>query len=191
MCLGITVNKKIIGNIIILLANECKPLHHTNLLKLLYLIDEKSTIDHGAPITWLEFKAWKLGPVSPDVYYSKNKGYNKFYEYVDFKKENNNSYLVSPKKDFDGSLFCDSDLEIIRFVISNYGNLNSGKLIDITHQEGNLWDKTIKRNSISFSKENNTSDFSLNFLDLIEDDPFKKTIYYSTLENIEFASTLE
>ncbi len=190
MCLGITVNKDLIGNIMILLAKECKPLHHTKLLKLLYLIDEKSTRDNGAPITWLEFKAWKLGPVAPDVYYSKNNGSNKFCDFVDFVKKGNSSCLVHPKREFDSSLFSSSDIEIVNFIIANYGHLSAEKLIEITHRKGELWDRIVKKNSIMFSKENTTSDFSINFLDLIKEDLFKKTIYYSTLENIEFASTL-
>jgi hypothetical protein len=31
----------------------------------------------------------------------------------------------------------------------------------------------------------------LNFADLVENDGFKKTIYYAALENVEFQSTLK
>ena len=64
MCLGIQVNKDKIGNLIVLLAGRLKPLYHTKLIKLLYLIDEEAVKDGGIPITWLDYKAWQYGPVS-------------------------------------------------------------------------------------------------------------------------------
>lgn len=71
MNLGIQSNKDLVGNLIILLANRCKPLYHTKLMKLLFFIDKEATEVKGTPITWLDYKAWKLGPVSPELFYSK------------------------------------------------------------------------------------------------------------------------
>lgn len=189
MCVGLYVNKRLIGNLMVYLANKTKVIYHTKLLKLIYLIDERSTIETGAPITWLEYKVWNLGPVSEDIYFSKNKGYNKFSEYVQF-CEKNNGYIVKPIADFDISVFSEQDLNVINYILDKYGKMDSDKLVKITHKKGSLWSKEKEKNNIKFSKENRTSDYVINFVDLIDNDPFKKTIYYSTLENIELAATL-
>ena len=190
MNLGIQTNKELIGNLIILLSERCKPLYHTKMMKLLFLIDQESTLVRGIPITWLEYKAWNNGPVSPDIFYSKNEGHNKFSDYVYFDKNKSNSVLVKPMKKFDDSEFSEWDLEIIDKVLILYGQKTSDELIQLTHVKDSLWDKTIQRKGVKFSNDNQTSDEILNFLELIENDDFKKTIYFSTLENLELKLTL-
>lgn len=190
MNLGISTNKELIGNLIILLTERCKPLYHTKMMKLLFLIDQEATIEKGAPLTWLEYKAWKFGPVSQDLFYSKNEGFNKFSKYVAFEKKNN-SVLVKPVKSFDDAEFSEWDLEIIDNVLKKYGGKTSDELIQLTHEKDSLWDKIIKRTGVKFSADNQTSDEIINFLELIENDDFKKSIYFSTLENMELKSTLK
>jgi uncharacterized phage-associated protein len=192
MNIGIQTNKELIGNLIILLAERCKPLYHTKMMKLLFLIDQEATLESGTPITWLEYKAWKNGPVSQDLYYSKNDGYNKFFNYVSFdKKEKNNSVLVKPVKSFDDSEFSEWDLDIINKVLSLYGQKTSDELIQLTHKQGSLWNKAVEKAGVKFSAKNQTSDEILDFLSLIENDGYKKTVYFSTLENLELKSTLK
>ena len=91
----IAINRDLVGNLMIYLATECKPLYHTKLIKLLYLIDEESTRRNGSPLTWLSYKAWKLGPVSQEVYYSKNASENRFAGYVRFVHKKD-AVLVEP-----------------------------------------------------------------------------------------------
>lgn len=192
MNVGIQVNKELIGNLIIRLSEDCKPLYHTKLIKLLYLIDQESTMVKGTPMTWLDYKAWKLGPVSPELYYSKNRGFNKFGEFVRFESVGkNNSYIVKAVKPFDDSVFSTWDLEIMEDVIRKYGRLNTNELIRLTHEKGSLWSKVVETSKIRFSPTNQTSDASLNFLELIKEDDYKKTVYYATLENLEIQSTLQ
>lgn len=157
----------------------------------MFFIDQEATQTKGTPITWLDYKAWKLGPVAPEVFLAKNRGYNTFYQFVNFEKTGEkNACIVRPVKEFDDSEFSDWDLEIIENALKKYGRLSNDKLIDLTHEEGSLWDKAIKESRIRFSQDNKTSDKSLDFLELIEDDEYKKSIYYSTLENLELKSTL-
>jgi len=190
MCLGMKVNKQLIGNIMILLAERCKPLYHTKLLKLLYLIDEESTKKTGAPMTWLDYNVWQFGPVAEDVYFSKVGGYNKFSGFVKFDLVSNNKYIIRPVAKFDDSEFSDGDLKIIEDVIEKYGNLNTKQLVEVTHSKDSLWEKTKKTNRIQFSGQNKTSSINLNFSELLDGDGFKKTIYYNTLEVVELKSTL-
>src|SRR5665647_534738 len=137
MCLGMTVNKDLIGNLIIYIADYCKeystPLYHTKLLKLLYFVDEESVRQTGTPITWLDYEVWQKGPVSSEVYFSKLPGTNMFDKYVDF-LERSKKYLVVKKKSFDDNNFSEMDLDIINKVLAEYGSKNSEELIDISHK---------------------------------------------------------
>ncbi len=96
MCIGIKANKELIGNLMILLAERCKPLYHTKLLKLLFLIDEESMRRTATPITWLNYKAWQFGPVNEDVFMSKIEGCNKFDKYVKFTFVDEKRCIVKP-----------------------------------------------------------------------------------------------
>lgn len=157
----------------------------------MFFIDQEATKIKGTPITWLDYKAWQFGPVSPELFYSKNKGFNKFSNFVNFDSTGtSNACMVKPIKSFDNSEFSDWDLEIIEDVLKKYGKLNTDELVQLTHEEGSLWDKAVKESKIRFSTDNKTSDISLDFLELIDDDNYKKSIYYSTLENLELKSTL-
>ena len=185
------INKDLIGNISIFLAENCsKPLYHTKLLKLLYLIDEEATKRTGSPITWLTYNVWQFGPVSEDIYFSKQKGYNKLSQFVKFEDTGNNAFIIRPVARFDRSEFTDLDLEIITDIVAKYGRKTVKQLIEITHEKGSLWETTKRKADIQFTGDNKTSNVTLNFADLLGDDGLKKTIYYSTLENIDLQSTL-
>lgn len=190
--LGIQVNKDLIGNLIILLANKCKPLYHTKLMKLLFFIDEEATKTKGTPITWLDYKAWRFGSVSPELFYSKNEGQNKFNKFVEFEITNaHNTCIVKPVKEFDDSEFSEWDLEIIDSVLQKYGKTSTKNLIKLNHTKNSLWHRTVKRTNTKFTCKNQTSDQSLNFLELIDNDDYKKSVYYSTLENLELKFALQ
>jgi len=185
MCLGMTVNKDLIGNLIIYIVDYCKnnstPLYHTKLLKLLYLIDEESVRKIGTPITWLDYDVWQKGPVPKDIYYSKLPNLNKVDEYVSF-VERTNKYLVVKKKEFNDGNFSEVDLEIINNVLRDFGKKTSDELIDITHQPGSLWSKIVKEKNVRFSNENHTSNESIDFSKLIADDNFKRFNYWAARE---------
>lgn len=178
---GIKINKALVGNLMVWLATECRPLYHTKLLKLLYLIDEEATRRYGSPITWLTYKAWRFGPVSQDVFYSKNPKENRFEGYVRF-VHSGEKVIVEPVAAFDDSEFSEMDMEVIRDVVARYGNCTSSKLVSVTHAKDSLWHKTVEENGIRFSEENRTSDVEIDFSDLVEHDGMKKTIFYSALE---------
>ena len=184
------INKELIGNLILFLSEQCKPLYHTKLLKLLYLIDEESVRKTGAPVTWLSYSVWQFGPVSEDIYFSKIDGYNKFDKFVRFNHISENKHIVRPVSSFNDSEFSDLDMRIIKETLDKYGHLNTKQLIEITHSKGSLWEETKSKYKIQFSEQNKTSSIALDFSSLLEEDGFKKTVYYNTLENMELQSTL-
>ncbi|GHT50651.1 hypothetical protein AGMMS49982_06360 [Bacteroidia bacterium] len=190
MCIGMKVNKNLIGNLAILLAERCKPLSHTKLLKLLYLIDEEAVNRTGSPVTWLSYNVWQYGPVSEDIYFSKMEGYNKLSEFVRFDTLPDNTVEIMPIAKFSNGEFCEIDLEIIDDIIGKYGNMTAKQLVEITHAKGSLWERTKTAHDIQFTDSNKTSDITLDFAKLVGDDGFRKSVYYATVENIELASTL-
>jgi uncharacterized phage-associated protein len=184
MCIGIRTNKELIGNLMILLANACKPLYHTKLLKLLYLIDEESVKRTGVPITWLNYKAWMHGPVTEDVYYSKIKGHNKFSDYVSFNDMANGSCIIKPVAQFDDGEFSDLDLQVINDILKLYGGKTARQLVDLTHQPDSLYDIAKKKHGIEFSEDNCTSEIEIDFQQLLDSDSRKAEFNYA-LENMK------
>jgi len=185
MCLGMTVNKDLIGNLIIYIADYCKnystPLYQTKLLKLLYLIDEESVRQTGTPITWLDYDVWQKGPVATDIYFSKLPNLNKVDEYVSF-VERTKKFLVVKKKEFNDGNFSEVEIEIINNVLSAFGKKTSDELIEITHQPGSLWSEIVKEKKVRFSNENHTSNECIDFSKLIADDQFKRFNYWAARE---------
>jgi Uncharacterized phage-associated protein len=192
MNIGGKANKALLGNLILYLAEKCAPLGHPKLLKLLYLIDQESTMKRGYPMTWLSYKVWSLGPVSEDVYFSKNSGCNKFSEYVKFVTEDNRSCKIisKPKIGFDDSEFSDSDIDLIEGIIARYGDKTSKQLIKVTHSEDGLWSKFKKLYGLKFTEDNKTSDVEIDFSELIKDDKFKQSLFLSDKENTELHSVV-
>ena len=185
MCLGMTVNKDLIGNLIIYIADYCKnystPLYQTKLLKLLYLIDEESVRQTGTPITWLDYDVWQKGPVATDIYFSKLPNLNKVDEYVSF-VERSKKFLVVKKKEFNDGNFSEVEIDIINNVLSAFGKKTSEELIEITHQPGSLWSEIVKEKKVRFSSENHTSNESIDFSKLLTDDNFKRFNYWASRE---------
>lgn len=188
--LGIKVNKELIGNLIVFLSERCKPLYHTKLLKLLYLIDEESVKRCGSPITWLDYKVWKWGPVSEDVYFSKFDGTNKFAKFVNFDRVGENQVVVHPKVEFDDGEFSDYDMEVVEDVLKEYGAKRGNELVEITHLPDSLWSKIKNSHGLHFSEENKTSDVSINFLELLDDDEQKKACYREAWESLQLKSVI-
>lgn len=188
MCLGIQVNKNKIGNLIALLASRLKPLYHTKLIKLLYLIDEEAVKDDGIPITWLDYQAWQYGPVAPETFFIQNETHL-FDNYIE-KIVNSKSTILKSKVEFDDSDFSDYDLEIIERVINKYGHLTAQELVELTHKKGSLWSMTTKENKIDFTTSH-TSDYTLDFTQLIAHDEIKLSNYEEAKETMMFKEQIE
>jgi uncharacterized phage-associated protein len=190
MDLGATVNREVVGNLIIYIANHCKPLYQTKLLKLLFLIDEEAVKEKGTPITWLEYNVWEKGPVAKEIYFSKVDNHNSFGDFFHYRKivrKNKNSicYLIVPNKKVDLNEFSKSDLRIIDHVLEKYGNKTSDELIQLTHGKNTLWYKIKQENNIVFHEDNKVSNKVINFEYLIQDDNMKRMAYHISRENLQ------
>nr|DAM82905.1 MAG TPA: Protein of unknown function (DUF4065) [Caudoviricetes sp.]DAN34851.1 MAG TPA: Protein of unknown function (DUF4065) [Caudoviricetes sp.] len=191
MCLGISVNKEKIGNLMVYILKHQGIVFHTQLIKLLYLIDETAIKDDGIPVTWLDYKAWQFGPVAPETYYIK---YNKsvFDSFIALCHNDigENTLLLFPKVDFDDSEFSDYDMDIIDSVLKDYGTKSPSQLVNVTHEPGSLWDQTRIQYGIDFSKVTKT-DHSLDFTKLIKDNSLKLQRFHEAKENMLFSKELQ
>ena len=172
MCLGVDVNKEKIGNLMIYLADNLMPLYHTKLIKLMYLIDEIAVKDSGVPVTWLDYKVWQYGPVSPAIYEIHYKD-NCFSEYVSCDRTERGR-LIRSKKEFSDDEFSRYEMELIEGVVRKYKNSNVEALVEETHGENTLWSRIKEENNIEFDSEIATiSNYSIDFSLLLKDDFIK------------------
>jgi len=176
-------------NALVYFAENIKPLYLTKAIKLLYIADEMAIRQSGVPVTWLNYKAWKLGPVAEDVYqkvksahlgHQKGDGSHSISHLVVSSRSGalGDGILLEPAKAFDDSQFSDYDIDILDTVIRQYGKLNSDQLIDILHAEGTLWHKKVVANNLDeqFALKNNRSDFIIELTELLDTD-FKKSAF--------------
>jgi uncharacterized phage-associated protein len=198
------LNNKI-GNILAYMAIQTESLYMTKALKLLYIIDETAVRQSGAPITWLDYKVWKNGPVAPEIYNELR--HNQFVTYdklpinlSDFigvqrfrnAKSNQMDVKIIAKKTADFSQFSDFETNIITTVVNQFAHLNATQLIDLLHEQGSRWDSIVSQFNLEehFKLRGNTSDYSIDFVDLIEEDEFLKLSAKAAFESLSFQDNL-
>lgn len=188
MSFGYTVNKEKNGVLLAYLAERIPNVTLRKLLKLVYLTDEKFTIERGFPLTWFNYFAWKKGPVAPEVYDVKN---GSFADFVQCHRNSNDKYEVSPV----GSaltedrlnLYSRYEMNMIDEIISKYGSMSADELTDITHLENTLWSKVVNENKLTFS-DSGRSDCEIHLNRLIEGDEEKEEVFEDALEYMQFCN---
>jgi uncharacterized phage-associated protein len=195
------INDKI-GNMLLYLASKIKPLYLTKALKLLYIIDETSVKETGVPTTWLEYKVWRLGPVPEELYNELKNNLKECYfekqisldNYIKVQKcqnpvdETQDSLQIIPAGDFKAEDFSEYEIELLDRIINNFGHLSAKDLILTLHRDGTLWDKIVKSEDleIQFNLQNNRTNYSINFIDLLYGDSIKQDAYKAAYEALSF-----
>ena len=187
MELSLALNKAF--NALVYFAEHIQPLYLTKAIKLLYIADEKAIRESGVPVTWLNYKAWKFGPVPEEIFYKvkQSHGFQKaglrsleFDSLVisDPAPGLPDGVVLSPKRPFDDSQFSDYEIEVLDDVIRQYGKFTGEQLVDILHREGSLWHKVVKENNLEqqFELKSNRSDFVIELSELLDTD-FKKSAF--------------
>lgn len=184
-----------IGNLLIYLADNIRDLSLTKALKLLYIIDETSMNESGVPVTWLEYKAWKLGPVAPEIWDEVKNGVtcsdSKLVgEYIKIEKKldndlNESLYIVSNAEFNDGE-FSDYEMELIDKIILEFGKKTGNELVKHLHRKGTLWDIEVKKHSLDFELQRGTSNVAIQLTEKIKDNPLKKLVYMSAFDSLSF-----
>lgn len=196
---GAVLNEKI-GNLLLLMAQKEQPLYLTKALKVLYLIDEIAIKQTGTPVTWQDYQVWKHGPVADEVYNelrfnsNRNVAESSFNlkKYVVVEKIANpvepqfESFILKPNGDFSDDEFSDYEVGLIEQVIHMCRPLSARELVRKLHEDGTLWDKIVKSEKLQriFALERGRSNHTINFIELIENDPIKSNAYRAAFESL-------
>ncbi|RRO22840.1 Panacea domain-containing protein [Flavobacteriaceae bacterium 14752] len=176
------INK--VGNSIIYLSNKIGELSKTKALKLIYILDELSIKKSGIPFFNLKYKVWKFGPVSEELFIDLSSDTSMLKNFIERTSEDG-VILIRPIADFDDDEFSDNDIELLDFVIEEFGNQPAKDLVYFTHRKNSPWYNTAKENSVLElleKEEINNTEFLVDMSSLIEHDQRKRHIYSDFIE---------
>jgi uncharacterized phage-associated protein len=194
-----SINNEKIGFVLNYLASNISHLSMTKTLKLLYILDETSIKETGTPITWLDYKVWGEGPVAIDIYneikWKETICYQgkelSIVEYIVLEKvskPNREEIYLKPKVNFNERIFNRYEINLLETVVFKYGNWSAKDLIAFLHEENSLWSKTVKEHNLEkhFSEVNKVTNYSIEFSELIENDPILLMANKASLEALLF-----
>jgi len=198
-----SINNEKIGYILNYLSANMEYLSMTKALKLLYIIDETAIKETGSPITWLDYKVWEMGPVAVDIYNEIKRKETICYqgkeltvsEYIDLNVVDNGGreeIYLKPKIDFNNQIFNKYELSLLAITVFKFGNWNAQDLIKYLHEENSLWHKTVKQHNLEevFAAGKKATNYSIEFTELIQDDPILSLANKAAQEALEFQQRL-
>jgi uncharacterized phage-associated protein len=179
-----------LGNALVYLAKSVSEFNKTKILKILFLLEESSIKKYGYPFFGFDFQIWKYGPVLKDVYIDLSedepqllKGY--LTKVVDGYK---------PAVEFKDDEFSENDIDLMDKIIEFARHKTSSDLVKYTHDVNSLWRKSAIAYGIleELESENiNSTDKTIDFSLLFEENDFRKARYESALENLHFINHLK
>lgn len=147
MCRFSESNKKKLGNTILYIAQHAKYPYKTEVLKLLFLMEERMVQQYHIPFLAIPFSVWRLGPVSVDVFEELSDGPILLDEYISL-QYNGTGIKILPKREFNDDEYSDAELNMMETIMNKYGNMTSEQLVNETHKEGSLWQITAKEHGL-------------------------------------------
>jgi uncharacterized phage-associated protein len=182
-----------LGNALIYLIDKMGSLPKTSLLKLVYIIEEKSIERLGIPFFNLDFEVWKFGPVCQNLYVEFSEEPILLKNFI--KKRNiKNGFVFDKNTSFNDDEFSDSDIFLLDEIINEFSGTNCNDLIAYTHRKNSLWYNTAKENGVLellLNEEIPTTNLKIDFTELIKDEPSKLEFYYEHKEFLNFVSSLK
>lgn len=178
-----------LGNTIIYLIDKIQFLTKKKCLTLLYLLDEHSIKTYSKPFSVLEYKVWQYGPIAEAIFNDLSERPVLLADYINvsskfFSTNRITNNMISKLKDFCDDEFSDNDIEILDYIIENYGEKSLTELSKITQNPNSIWYISAKENGLLElfkSSEIVTSNYVIDFSLFLEID--KKEIYNSYNEH--------
>lgn len=174
-----------VGNSIIYLSEKIGELSKTKALKLIYILDELSIKKSGIPFFNLKYKVWKFGPVSEELFIDLSSRITLLKNYIERTSEEGVT-VIKPIVRFNDDEFSDNDIDLLNFVIEEFGNKTAQELVYYTHRKNSPWHNTAKENSVLElleKEEINNTELLIDMSSLIKHDERKKTIYNDFIES--------
>jgi uncharacterized phage-associated protein len=141
---------KLINAIIYFAENTCF-CYKLKLMKLLFYLDFWHFKETGRSVTGLKYKAWKMGPVPPDVYYQIDPEKNPddfkesiFVEKVEFENGSGHYLKIQPIKKFNSKIFSKRELLLLEKIAFIFNEAKASDMTDSTHLKNSPWSKTKK-----------------------------------------------
>lgn len=198
------LNSKI-GNLLNYLASRIPNLSMTKALKLLYLIDETAYQRTGVPVTWLDYKAWEMGPVAEELYnelrYDQSLVQNgeplTLEAFISTEKkasaEGQQQITIHPKGNFDMGHFSSFEKELIENITDRFGSYTAKELIHLLHEKNTLWHKCVSDNNLglNFKMYGKKSNHTIDFSELIKDNPVLQMQAQSAFESMQFQDEID
>lgn len=175
--------KEKLGNTLVYLT-QGMPLGKTQILKLIYLLDEYAIKITGVPFFNFDYKAWKLGPVKQDLFVDLSNSQPIIFK--GFIKAKGQKFIPVEGIDFIDDEFTDFEMELLEQIKSKYATKYAKALVRETHKEGRPWDKAVRANGLLELYNGgraNISDVSVEMASLVESDPLKLNRYKEYLSN--------
>lgn len=190
MCRFSETNRVRLGNAVMYIAANAKYSYKTEVLKLLFLMEERMVQKYHVPLLGIPFNVWRMGSVSVDVFEELSDGPSLLSDFVTL-QFNGQGVLVTPSKPFDEDEFSDAELQVMREVMEQYGGMASEQLIAETHREGSLWYETAKEHGLIEDFNQRRANSSNVVIDMGRQlCPDDKAYYNETLENRQAADLL-
>ncbi len=192
MCRFSEPNRQKLGNTVLYIAQRAKYPYKTEILKLLFLMEERSVQQYHVPFLGIPFSVWRLGPVSVDVFEELSDGPVLLSDFITL-QFNGQGIRVTPVpgREFDDDEFSINDTRVMEQIMERYGDMNSEQLIAETHKEGSLWYETAKEHGILEDFEQRRANSSNIIIDMARGlCPDDRERYEDTLEIREFANSM-
>jgi uncharacterized phage-associated protein len=186
-----------IGNLIIYLVDKIhekyrRKVYLTKLLKLLYIIDETAVKETGAPVTGLDYRVWRIGPVAYDVYADlMHNNSEQLSSFVEAKKRGGENAekgwaLIESTNTFNDSELSGYEMRLIDSVIEEHGYKQKDELIRLLHEEGSLWKRVVDEKALERNfRSDSTSPYKIDFTQLISNDPYKLQVFKTAKDSLK------
>ena len=190
MCRFSEPNRQKLGNTVLYIVQHAKYPYKTEILKLLFLMEERMVQQYHVPMLAIPYSVWRLGPVSVDVFEELSDGPVLLSEFIAL-EFNGQGIKVTPKRDFCDDEFSDAELQVMAQVMEKYGSMTSDQLIDETHKPGSLWYDTAKEHDLLDDFEQKRANSSNIVIDMARHlCPDHREYYEEILENRQMANLL-
>ncbi|WP_298956290.1 Panacea domain-containing protein [uncultured Nonlabens sp.] len=174
-----------VGNSIVYLSEKIGELSKTKALKLIYILDELSIKKSGIPFFNLKYKLWKFGPVSEEIFIDLSSETTLLKNYIERTSEEGVT-VIKPIVEFNDDEFSDNDIDLLNFVIEQFGDKTAKDLVYYTHRKNSPWHNTAKENSVLElleKEEINNTELLIDMASLINHDERKKVVYSDFIES--------
>jgi len=132
------VKKEKLANTIVFFAEKLQNISKTKLLKLLYILEEYYIKKYKIPFLDIDFEIWQAGPVNKEVFIELSDAPIILKDFIEIEQEGKTS-VIKPLKTFCDGEFSDNEMEMLQFVLENFGGLTASQLVDITHRPYSPW----------------------------------------------------